>query len=136
MSHFGCYEPASLAQGVLPQLSSFRRLETSVSLHGVIKGGAGFASKDNPLVCVTSSCMVMLTTKHDSVIFYAERRCSSCWQPGFVSGLPPCSVLSPAGCLICAVPAGCQPQSPLLYCTFNQRHMHRQQCHQSQGVIF
>lgn len=77
----------------------------------MIKGGAGFASTDNPQVCVVSPSMVcsqyyiMLSSS-----VYEERCVCSCMVTG---------PFSTQWVLICAVPAGCQIQSWLLPWPFN-----------------
>lgn len=81
------------------------KLASETSLHGVMKGGAGFASKDSPLVHVMSSCMVCLQ-------YYIILSFSMEGHGSIPGGLPVSfqgSVLTPA--FICAVPARCQVQS-------------------------
>lgn len=124
-----------LPQDVSPQLFSLRR-ERLVFHCVVTKGGAGFASKDNPLVHVILLCIACL--QHHRILSFSMERHGSvpaCYLVSF-QGCPPGSVLSPASALICAVPAGCQVQSRLLYCTFNLSFMYGKKCgvsHQSQG---
>lgn len=54
---------------VFPQLCG-----VSVSLYGVIKGGAGFASEDNPLLVLVISCCMLYLQRCIILSFFCEWR--------------------------------------------------------------
>lgn len=82
----------------------FRRQRLGVPLHGMIKGGAGFASQDKPPQSVEYHCACLLpsllyiqiSSMSTDVVFWWCCCCwwlRSAWLSGFVLGLPYSSVL-------------------------------------------